>query len=129
MNIDLEIAKREYILEKKITDKETIASIKLIYRGVSVNGLATFDVYSLGRSIPEGWELNKYDTTVFTDWEFPAGVLLTPITVANFINNRTRLGMVPEDIYFLAQNAPNRCQVMISLDSMYFSNSFILRTA
>lgn len=129
MNIDLVIAKREYVLEKGIVDKETIDSIHLTFRGVSEQGLATFDVYSKDQSIPEGWSLKKYDVSVFTDLEFPAGVELTPISVANFINRKTSLGMVPEDIYFLAQNYPKRCQVMMNLDSMYFTNSFILRTA
>lgn len=129
MNIDLVIAKREYVLEKGITDKQTIESVRLEFRGVNKEGLATFDVYVKDQNIPEGWSLKKYDTNVFTDFQFPKGTQLTPLSVANFINRRTGLGMVAEDIYFLAENKPNTCQVMMSLDSMYFANSFILRTA
>lgn len=129
MNVDLPLAKREYILEKGITDKTTIAKIWLIYRDVNEDNQAVFDVYTPLSPIPESWALTKYDVSTFKDWSFPQGVPLTTVTVVNFINRRTSLGMVIGDIAFINTIDAKQAQVMMSLDSMYFANSFILRTA
>jgi hypothetical protein len=129
MNVDLVLAKREYVLEKGITDKTTIEKIWLIYRDVNEKYQAVFDVYTPLDPVPESWALKKYDTSTFNDWAFPSGTALTEVTVANFINRRTSLGLKPEDVAFINVIDAKRAQVMMSLDSMYFAESFILRTA
>jgi len=129
MNVDLVLAKREYILEKGITDKETISKIWLIFRDVNETYEAVFDVYTPLNPVPQSWALTKYDVSTFKDWSFPQGVPLTPVTVVNYINRCTSLGMVIGDIAFINPIDRKQSQVMMSLDSMYFANSFILRTA
>lgn len=129
MNIDLELAKREYVLGKGIIDKEVIEKIWLIFRDVNDKYQGVFDVYTPLDPIPESWALVKYDTSTFNDWVFPTGIEVTPLTVSNFINRRTGLGMKYDDIAFVNIVDTKRAQVMMSLDSMYFAESFILRTA
>ena len=79
--------------------------------------------------VPEGWALTKYDTSVFDQWTYPAKTSVDPVTVSNYINNRTGLGMTPEDIAFIHTVDTGTYQVMMSVDSMYFASSFILRIA
>jgi len=101
----------------------------LFYRDVNKLNQAVFDVYTPESSIPISWALVKLDTTAYSNILFPSDMPIDPITVTNFINRRTNVGMVPGDIAFINPISNKEYQVMISLDSMYFSQSFILRTA
>ena len=92
MFIDLVLAKREYVLEKGIIDKTEIALISVLFIGTDSNNQAIFEISRNGTTIPETWVLKKYDVSSFTGFVFPKGVGVTPITVANFINNKTNLG-------------------------------------
>lgn len=132
MIINLELARREYILRNNINDTETIASISLSFRGTDKLNRAVFDVYSKDNPTPLGWVLEKYDVSVFKNddglWEFPKGTPVTPLSVVAYINRRTGLGMVPSDIAFVSEMNTTQFQVMMDLDSMYFINSFMLKT-
>jgi len=129
LNINLDLAKKEYVLVNGIYNANIIKQIKLFYRDVNKLNQAVFDVYTPESSIPISWALVKLDTTAYSNILFPSDMPIDPITVTNFINRRTNVGMVPGDIAFINPISNKEYQVMISLDSMYFSQSFILRTA
>lgn len=127
MNVNLEIAKREYLIEKKITDISTIKLITLVFIGIDKNNEAIFEVYRLATTIPETWVLHKYDVTNLSIYSFPKNVAVTPISVANFINSKTSLGLRFDDIEYIHEKDTSTFMVMMSTDSMYFSNYFILK--
>lgn len=129
MNINLGLAKREFVLQKNITNQEMIKNTYLIFRDVNKKNQAVFDAYVPGASFPESWALEKYDANNFAGLIFPKGERVDPITVTSFINRRTNMGIAVSDIAFVDAISPTRYQVMISLDSMYFTQSFILQVA
>lgn len=133
MKIDLVLAKREYVLEKGITDKAIINQIIIVYQGTNKRNEAVFTVYPKKGGNPVSWALVKYDARKFKGnkdyWLFPKEHKLTPLSVANFINQKINIGIKPDDIAYISESKKDRWLVMISLDSMYFTHSFILRTA
>lgn len=129
MNIDIALAKREYCLEFKITDHTTVAKLDLQFVGLDSLNQAVFEIYKNGESVPVTWALKKVDVTGYEVFVFPKNILITPLSVANFINSRSGVGMKYDDIEYIHELAFNKYQVMMSLDSMYFTNYFIMRTA
>lgn len=126
MAIDLAIALREYCIEKKITSPSEQRQIIISYRGRTATQECVFDVYRTYTDRPEVWVLKRFDTSKWNGYKFPSDIEPTAIAIAMVINSQTGLGIRPEEIAGISRMEAGKVIVIISTDSMYFSNQFYL---
>ena len=129
MNVDVGLAKKVYCIENKITSPSEIAKISLQFSGIDKKNQAIFEVYLTAGAVPITWALTKIDVAGYEIFKFPVGITINPLSVANFINNKSGIGMKYDDIEFIHELTSTKYQVMMSVDSMYFTNYFIMYTA